>query len=400
MTDLATKLALYSEFLDCSNVSLWHYDGEMRLISSNHPNQDQFHTLFTIGGSKERIHKYCLCNRMPGFSSDLASLLWLAAPQYTNDTLTDIYIIGPVFSSSISERTLNEALQNMHISTELQRSTSALLKTVPTVHHTLLMQYGLMLYRCLTGEKLETADINAIYENKQPRTSRSMDDPREPRKGTYALELQIFQAVEDGNIDYVHPKELYQRKTGILSRNDPLKQAKSELISGLTLITRAAIRGGMPEDSAYALSDYYIQMGMDCENIAAVYQYTQDAFKDFTARVHKYKTSHGHSKEIRDCISYLQLHLGEKLNMSDLAESIGYNKNYLSTKFGREVGMSISEYMAQLRVERAKVWLQNTDKPIQQISDELGFNSVSYFSAQFRKAVGQSPSDYRNRKDQ
>lgn len=398
MTDLATKLALFAEFLECSNVFLWHYDGEMRLISSNHPNQDQFHTLFTIGGSKERIHKYCLCNRMPGFSSDLASLLWLAAPQYINNTLTDIYIIGPVFSSNISEHTLSITLQNMSISTDLQRSASALLKMVPTIHHTLLMQYGLMLYRCLTGEKLETADINVIYENKRAGAARSLDDQREPRKGKYALELQIFQAVEDGNIDYVHPKEVYQQQTGTLNRYDPLKNAKSELVSCLTLITRAAIRGGMPEDSAYALSDYYIQMGTDCENIAAVYQYTQDAFKDFTARVHKYKTSHGHSKEIRDCISYLQLHLGKKLNMSDLADAVGYNKNYLSTKFGREVGLSISEYMAQLRIERAKVWLQNTDKPIQQISDELGFSSVSYFSAQFRKAVGQSPTAYRNRK--
>jgi len=42
--------------------------------------------------------------------------------------------------------------------------------------------------------------------------------------------------------------------------------------------------------------------------------------------------------------------------------------------------------------------LRNTSESIQQISERLGFGSVSYFSAQFRKAVGQTPSDYRNRR--
>ena len=49
-------------------------------------------------------------------------------------------------------------------------------------------------------------------------------------------------------------------------------------------------------------------------------------------------------------------------------------------------------------MERAKLALRNTSESIQQISERLGFGSVSYFSAQFRKAVGQTPSDYRNRR--
>ena len=128
-----------------------------------------------------------------------------------------------------------------------------------------------------------------------------------------------------------------------------------------------------------------------------MYQLATNAFKDFTARVHRHK-GRGYSKEINDCIGYLELHLGEKLNMSALAESVGYNKNYLSTKFSREVGVSLSDYLARLRVERAKLALRNTSESIQQISERLGFGSVSYFSAQFRKAVGQTPSDYRNRR--
>lgn len=397
MADLVTKLEVYQEFLDCSNIPLWHYDGEMRLISTNAPNQEALQTLFSIGGCKRQIQQYCLGNRLPGFYSDSASLIWLAAPRYVNDTLTDIYLIGPVFSSHMSEQAMSRSLYNLRVSPELVQSARALLQSVPIVHHTFLMHHGLMLHWCLTGVKLESADIQIISSaNNHPRIPDAPE--RESRTGTYALEQQIFQAVEDGNIHFVHPKEVYQRNTGMLHKTDPLRSAKNEVITCITLINRAAIRGGMPEDSAYALADHYILLLEDATKISEVYQYSQDAFKDFTTRVHKYKLGQGRSKEIQDCISYLELHIGQKVTMTELARELGYNKNYLSTKFGKEVGMTISEYLLKLRLERAKVWLQNSDKRILEISDDLGFNSVSYFSAQFRKATGQSPTDFRNRK--
>lgn len=396
MADLLTKLEVYQEFLDCSNIPLWHYDGEMRLLSTNAPNQEELQALLSLGDCDTQILQYCLSNRLPGFCSNAASLIWLAAPQYVHDALTDIYLIGPVFSSHMSEQTLTRSLRSLRVDPKCVQAAS-ILRSVPIVHHTFLMHHGLMLHWCLTGIKLENADIQFI----SPVDSHPFipDTPeRESRTGTYALEQQIFKAVEEGNIHFVHPKDVYQRNTGVLHRTDPLRSTKNEVIACITLITRAAIRGGMPEDSAYSLADYYILLLEESSTIAEVYQYSQDAFRDFTARVHKYKLGLGRSKEIQDCISYMELHMGQKVTMSELAGTLGYNKNYLSTKFSKEVGMTISEYLLQLRLERAKVWLQNSDKQIQQISDELGFNSVSYFSAQFRKATGQSPTDFRNRK--
>lgn len=399
MTDLATKLEIFEEFLDCSGIALWHFDGEMRLISTNAPNREELLTLFNISGCKKTIRQYCMKQRLPGFCSDTASLIWLAAPKYVNGSLADVFIIGPVFSSSTSGRALTQSLRDLHASPELLQSTLTLLKSVPVIPHTFLMQYGLMLHRCLTDEKLETADVQVITAPISAGRIIPTDPEREPHTGAYALEQKIFQAVEDGNEDFVHPKEIYQRNNGILHRTDPLRSAKNEIITCITLITRAAIRGGMPEESAYALSDYYILLLEDSGSIAEVYKYSQDAFKDFTSRVHKCKMRQGKSKEILDCASYLQLHIGQKVTMAELSDNLGYNKNYLSSEFSREVGMTISDYLLELRMERAKILLLNTDKSVQQIGDELGFNSVSYFSAQFRKKSGQSPSAFRDRRE-
>lgn len=154
-------------------------------------------TLFSAGGCKEQIQQYCLNNRLPGLYSDTASLIWLAAPQYVYDTLTDIYLIGPVFSSPMSEQAFTRSLRSLRVDAKLVQSASSILQSVPIVHHTFLMHHGLMLHRCLTGVKPESADIQIISPvDSHPRIP---DTPeRESRTGTYALKQQIFKAVEEG----------------------------------------------------------------------------------------------------------------------------------------------------------------------------------------------------------
>ena len=399
MSDLQTRLEVFSDFLDCAGVALWHYDGEMRLIRSNHPYKDDLQQLFEVAESKTRILGYCQENCLPCLGPDSAALLWMAAPYKVNGVLTDIYVIGPVFPSAISEQALTAALGKVHMPPELTNQVRELLKTVPNIQYSLLVQYGVMLHRCLYGEKIAPSDIQWLASPLEPRPPRTVEENVNTRRGTYAFEQEFFRIVEEGNLDAVRPQGVTQIQPGFLSRTDPLRHAKNMLIAEITLTCRAAIRGGLPEDTAYGLADFYIQNSEDCRNTSQVYQLANDAFRDFTARVHRHK-GRGYSKEINDCIGYLELHLGEKFNIAALAERVGYNKNYLSTKFSREVGVSLSDYLARLRIERAKFALHNTSESVQQISERLGFSSVSYFSAQFRKAVGQTPTDYRNRRNE
>ena len=58
--------------------------------------------------------------------------------------------------------------------------------------------------------------------------------------------------------------------------------------------------------------------------------------------------------------------------------------------------MSISDYTIVLKMERAKVLLRNTNKPLQDICEELGLTSTSYFCSLFIKTTGLTPMEYRN----
>ena len=73
------------------------------------------------------------------------------------------------------------------------------------------------------------------------------------------------------------------------------------------------------------------------------------------------------------------------------------NKFYLSRSFKKQYGISLWTYLLQLRITEAKTQLRFTDKTIEQIALDCGFEELNYFSRTFRKIEGISPSEYRRK---
>ena len=92
---------------------------------------------------------------------------------------------------------------------------------------------------------------------------------------------------------------------------------------------------------------------------------------------------------------YIDLHFKESLTLEQLAEEAHMNKFYLSHTFKKEYGISPINYMISKRIEESKYLLAETDLSLSQISQLLGFSSLSYFSQVFRKTQSVSPMEYR-----
>ena len=71
------------------------------------------------------------------------------------------------------------------------------------------------------------------------------------------------------------------------------------------------------------------------------------------------------------------------------------NRNQLSSKFKKETGKTLNEFVIHERIQRAKSLLINTDKPLAEISNYLGFSSQSYFHNVFKRYTGQTPNEFR-----
>lgn len=94
-------------------------------------------------------------------------------------------------------------------------------------------------------------------------------------------------------------------------------------------------------------------------------------------------------------LEYIDAHLGEKLTLMQVGTYFGYHPNYLSTRFTKIAGMTFLQYILYRRLRQACYLLVTTDKPIEQISSDLGFYDVSHFIQRFKAAEGVTPLRYR-----
>ena len=78
-----------------------------------------------------------------------------------------------------------------------------------------------------------------------------------------------------------------------------------------------------------------------------------------------------------------------------MAAHMGFSPEYLSTLFKKETGNTFSEFIKNERISFAKRLLKQTNLPISMISENVGFDSLAYFSSVFKSVMGCTPREYR-----
>jgi two-component system response regulator YesN len=93
---------------------------------------------------------------------------------------------------------------------------------------------------------------------------------------------------------------------------------------------------------------------------------------------------------------YIAEHLDGDLSLVSLAEVVYLNPSYLSILYKKSAGKNLSEYIAELRVEKSKELLARSALKIHEIAIAVGFGTAGYFTRFFKKHVGVTPQDYRS----
>ena len=101
------------------------------------------------------------------------------------------------------------------------------------------------------------------------------------------------------------------------------------------------------------------------------------------------------TKDISFIKHYLETYYHESIQLEDLASMTHLSRFYISHSFKKEIGMSPMEYLIAIRIRESKILLRTTNYSISQVADIVGFTTPTYFSKQFRKSTGISPTDYR-----
>ena len=83
-----------------------------------------------------------------------------------------------------------------------------------------------------------------------------------------------------------------------------------------------------------------------------------------------------------------------KLNQRDLAAELGVSPEYFSYLFSRNIGMTFSEFLRRLRIEKAREMYASGECPKQEVPYAVGFSDAKYFAQVFRSITGESPAEY------
>ncbi|WP_082404108.1 helix-turn-helix domain-containing protein [Lacticaseibacillus sharpeae] len=98
---------------------------------------------------------------------------------------------------------------------------------------------------------------------------------------------------------------------------------------------------------------------------------------------------------INQAVQYIYDHMDVKVSLADVSREINVSASYLSRIFGRTVGLSVNQFILQVKVQQATHYLVDTTLPVQQIARNLGFADQYYFSRAFKKIMAVAPLQYR-----
>lgn len=100
---------------------------------------------------------------------------------------------------------------------------------------------------------------------------------------------------------------------------------------------------------------------------------------------------------VKNAVSYIEEHCREKLKLSDVADQVYVSQWHLSKLLNRYLGQNFSEILNGIRIEKAKEMLKDPALRIGDIAEEVGFSDMAHFSRVFKKVVGISANEYRNK---
>lgn len=270
-------------------------------------------------------------------------------------------------------------------------STSVMIGAMRTAVKAVTGEEGDVLYRHY--EPREKKEQSPLYQSGGEEAVMELLEER------YRYEKLMLQEVRQGNTDKAlhYYRQFSRASRSIVRTEDPIRTSKNLGFSLNTMLRKSAELAGIHPVYLDIISSNFallIENAYRMEEVEDIKFHMIGAYCRFvrTERLDQY------SPLVRRAVTYIRLHLAEPLTLKQIAEGIRVSPSYLSRTFNREIGESVSNYIAGARVEKAAELLKFTGLPVQNIAAYVGFANLNYFSRCFRLHKGMTPTQYRNRK--
>lgn len=109
----------------------------------------------------------------------------------------------------------------------------------------------------------------------------------------------------------------------------------------------------------------------------------------------EYKKNSKNDDIIRKCKKYIDEHFSEELSLESIAQKFYFNPSYFSCFFKNYTGISFSDYLFKIRMQKAQELLKGTEQKVYEIAMKVGYKDPGYFNRIFKREFGVTPDEYR-----
>lgn len=305
-----------------------------------------------------------------------------------------VLTFGPYSPSETEEALTEDAAAGLEVLDLPQEDVELLVLDIPRVPSGSVPEVALwtaeaLREACTAWERDgdEGNSSNATAEDEAPR-QRKRSGLVEDRTGA-----AIAACLSGGNL--VKARELVQ---AALQETDSGKRAKlavrrARVVSVAASTLEAAERAGMRTGDAWSHFGDTVRASQEARNDGQLWE----AAKLTLGQLKSAKARPAYAQDMAELNALVKKHLEEGITLAEVAERLGCHPTAITHRLQRKFGMSYSEYVGRLRVDKAKELLRRTELRISEVARRVGINDVSNLAKQFRKFEGMPPAEYRKR---
>ena len=306
---------------------------------------------------------------------------------------------GPFLYHSYGEEDFPRIMERHSLSGDSLEAIRWYFKRIPIIHDYLSWQQMLsgFLARYLANPGLEILRVSSDRpEDNVRKPSIALSSiPYTSVEARYAVENAMQDAIRRGDFaEAIYQQNLFMGFSLDQRIPDRLRDVKDMIIALNTLCRKAIEQAAVHPLYLDGISGEFVVEIEEAENPEQVNALIPRMIRHYCLLVQQHSLA-SYSALVRDCLNYIDFHYMEPLSLETLAVRFSVNKNYLSTRFHKERGMTVTDYINRIRVNRACDLLRKTSLSVQQVAEQCGFSDGNYFTRIFRKLEDVTPNEYR-----
>ncbi len=188
--------------------------------------------------------------------------------------------------------------------------------------------------------------------------------------------------------------DLAQAVAQVESERNEIAQQKELVFELLTFASRSAEEAGADRDAIAAINLRRLNQLSAALTLDALREIAISGMDEFARQVTERKET-PQWQLLKKTLAYIQANYREGITQEQVAQAVHLSPGYLSRLFRKEQGVTFSEYLTSLRLEKAQQLLRTSELSIGEIAAEVGYSDPNYFSRVFSKTCGMSPSEFK-----